>query len=161
MQPRRGGRSSRTRSAEGEHVPLGSGRGEGDLEGPVSDLTVLADQLVEPLFGDGAIARLVNVEAAGAIRRLAVDQHDEGDRLSGAALGAQHQIEIPPVEAVYDPAARLVQRRDLSLDRPVAGQRPLVELELWWRVIDGAAFRCDTAERGEATGPGIADVGLR
>jgi len=62
-----------SRLAEGEHIGLGAGVDKSDLKGSVGDPTDLADQLVEPLLGDGPIAPLVDVEPAGAVGRLAID----------------------------------------------------------------------------------------
>jgi hypothetical protein len=41
---------------------------EGDLEGAVGDPTVVTDQLVEPLLGDGPFALLVDVDPMATTR---------------------------------------------------------------------------------------------
>ena len=52
------------RSAEGESEGLGAGVEELDLERPVLDRPLLANELIEPLAGDGAYAIGVDVGAA-------------------------------------------------------------------------------------------------
>src|SRR5215218_3612019 len=69
----------RPRLAEGEGVRLDARVEEGDLEGPLGDRVGLADELVEPWFGKGAVALVVDVSAVGGSRRLPVDPHPEPD----------------------------------------------------------------------------------
>jgi hypothetical protein len=64
--------------SEGEHVGLDAGLKEGDLEGAIRDRSRLANQLIEPLLYDHAVARLVDVEPMRAVRRFSVDQKTEG-----------------------------------------------------------------------------------
>ena len=108
---------------EGEHVGLGAGVGEGDLERALGDRTVLADQLVEPLLGDGPGALLVDVEPA-ASRAAASRRPSPGSGFGRRRPGAQHQVDVAALEAVHDPAAGLVQGGDLLSHRPVAGRGP-------------------------------------
>jgi len=62
----------RTELAEGERVG-GHARGEErDLEGALGDPFGLADELVQPLPGDRAVALAVHVEAVGRAGRLPV-----------------------------------------------------------------------------------------
>jgi hypothetical protein len=51
--------------AEGERVGLGAGGGEGDLDGAVGDGAGVADELVQPLLRDGAVAVAVDVGSVG------------------------------------------------------------------------------------------------
>ena len=66
------------RSSEREHVRFEGGVEKLDVEAPVDDRTGLADQLVEALVGDGAVAVLVDVQAVSGTRRLPVDADPEG-----------------------------------------------------------------------------------
>src|SRR3954465_9568608 len=93
------------RLAEGEHVGLGAGVEEGDLEETVRDGAWLADKLVEPCIGDGALAALVGVEAVGGPGRLTVDQQPEPHRRS---LRSQDEVEIAGVKSIRDAAIRPV-----------------------------------------------------
>jgi hypothetical protein len=52
--------------SEGEGKDLHTGIEEHDLEGSLSHLTPLADELMEPRFGDRAVALLVDVDAPTA-----------------------------------------------------------------------------------------------
>ena len=56
---------------EGEHVGVGPGVEERDLDVPVNDRARLADHLVEPWLAHHSIAVLVNIEAVGTARWLA------------------------------------------------------------------------------------------
>ena len=47
--------------AESKRVGLNAGVGERDLEGAVGDGTLLTDELVQPLFGDRAVASGIDV----------------------------------------------------------------------------------------------------
>src|SRR5262245_52192338 len=59
-------------SAEGEAVGLGTGAEELDLERSLPDGARLADQLVQALVDEGALARRVHVEPVGVPGRSAV-----------------------------------------------------------------------------------------
>ena len=61
--------------AEGEGVGLNARVEEGDLEGVLADGATLADELVEPRFGDPAVAVVVDVDSVRGDRRLPVDAH--------------------------------------------------------------------------------------
>ncbi len=65
------------------------------------------------------------------------------------------------MKAKGDPAAGLVQRRDLLPHRPIARQGPLVQAELGWVHVEPAAVGVHAIGRSEARGPLVADVGLR
>src|SRR5512132_4096185 len=58
--------------AEGEGVGLDTGVEEGDLQGAVGDRAGLAQELVQPRLGEGAVALLVEVGAVGGTRGLVV-----------------------------------------------------------------------------------------
>ena len=64
---------------------------------------------------------------------------DPEAQLHTGGLGAQHEVDVAGVEAVRDPAAGLVQGRDLWSDRPVAGERPRVQRESVRLRVDAGA----------------------
>src|SRR5215217_6588593 len=66
--------------AEGEGVALDARVEEGDFEGAVADGAGLADDLVQPWFGDGAVALVVDVGSVGGTHGLAVQVHAEPHR---------------------------------------------------------------------------------
>ena len=66
-----------TASAEREGQRLHASIEELDLELSIDDRLRLADQLIQPLFDNGAVAALVHVETASRTRRLPVDRHAE------------------------------------------------------------------------------------
>jgi hypothetical protein len=59
--------NGRTRLAEGEGESLDA-RVERDFERPIEDRLRLADQLIQPLLDDRAVAVFVDVQAAGRSR---------------------------------------------------------------------------------------------
>ncbi len=79
------------------------------------DCAGLADQLVQPLLRDRALAGLVGIRAVIGTGRLAVDRHTEPDRLAVCAR-PEHEMQVAGVEAERDAARRAVERR-LSAER--------------------------------------------
>jgi len=78
------------------------------------------------LIGDGPEALLVHVVPMSGARRASVDEHAEADRRP--SRGRTHdEVHVARVEPVDDPPARLVRRRRAALERPRAGEGPLVE----------------------------------
>ena len=63
-------------------------------------------------------------------------------------LSAHHQVHVASVKATGDPAAGLVEGRDLLPHRPVARQGPLVQAEL---VVGRRRAGCDRAPRHRET----------
>jgi hypothetical protein len=101
--------------AEGERVSLNARVEEGDLEGTLGNGARLADELVEPRFGDRAVALVVDVGPVRGARRLPLDAHAEPH--GRPWRGRSHdQVQIPGVEAVDNPGRQ---------DRP----HPAAELE--------------------------------
>ena len=62
---------------EREHVDLNIGVEERDLEGVLGDRTRLADELVEPLFDNCAVAIPINVNPPRRSRRVPVEEYLE------------------------------------------------------------------------------------
>jgi hypothetical protein len=76
----------------------------------------------------GSVALLVHVEPMRVTGRLSVDEHAE--RHGPARLTRpQDEVDVAGVEAEGDSPIGPVQRARPPLDRPVAGERPLVELQ--------------------------------
>src|SRR3954447_4576728 len=114
-------------SAEREDVGPGAGLAERDLHRPFADRAGLADELVQAAVAEHAVPLLVDVHAGGRTRRLAVEEHAEGDRLAGS--GGQHEVGIASGEAEGDAAAGPAEHGVLALDRPLAGEGPVVGVQ--------------------------------
>ena len=63
--------------AEGKRIGFNAGVEERDLKGVLGDGTMLADELVQPRFEDGAVAIAVKVSAIGSARRVPVEEYLE------------------------------------------------------------------------------------
>ena len=115
--------------AEGEGVRVEAGVEEGDLDGALGDRWGWRIELVEPRFGDRALALLVDVEPVRCPGRPAVEADPEP--YWSVAFGRSHDdVHVPGVEAVGDRSLRRVEHDGLPLHRPVPGERPLVEPQL-------------------------------
>ena len=114
----------------------------------LGDGPALADELVHPRLGDGAVARLVDVEAVAIARRPTVEAHAEADR-GARRRRREDQVDVARLEAVRDRAAGRVEHRVLLADRPLAGERPVVERQTV------------AAPVAAALAAGVAQVGLR
>ena len=102
---------------------LDAGVEEFDFERPVLDRAGLADQLIQPLPGDGAVAIGVGVDAVVGAGRLAVQRHPEPHRLA-VGIRPQHQMQVAGMEAIDDLAIRgatpaKVGAMPASIDRPL------------------------------------------
>src|SRR6476659_7833117 len=113
-------------STEREHVGLDAGLEKSDLERPVVDPALLADELVEPRLGRDAVAALVDVAAVRAAGWTVV-QRDA--KAHGRLSRLEHEVEIAGMEAEGDATVRVVQHGALLADRPFAGQQPVVAPE--------------------------------
>jgi hypothetical protein len=94
-------------SAESERKSLYGRIEKLDLEPSISDGLWLSDQLVHPLFGNCAVALLVNVNSVSSAGRLAIDEHAKSHR-SSARCGSHHQMKIAGVKAVSYLSAGIV-----------------------------------------------------
>src|SRR3977135_353836 len=96
------------RSAERERKNLHARTEKLDLELAIGDGLRLSDQLVQPLFGNCALALLVNVNSMSCARRPSIDQHAKSH---GGPLGrrAHDEMKIAGVKAVRDASVGLVQ----------------------------------------------------
>jgi hypothetical protein len=114
--------------AECEHVCLDAGCEEGDVEGAVGDGSRLAEQLVEPLLGDGSAALFVNVESVSVAGRFAIDEYAERHR-STSRTRCHDEVDVAGVEAEKDSAAGAVEYARPTLDRPIPVEGPMVQIQ--------------------------------
>src|SRR5207244_13150900 len=89
-----------------------------DLELWIRDGRRLPDQLIQALFGHGAVALVVNVNSMSGARRPPIDEHakSHGRSLRGRA---HDEMKIAGVKAVRDPPVGLVQHNGLLTHRPI------------------------------------------
>jgi hypothetical protein len=149
-----------TAPAEGEGVGLDARVEEGDLEGALADRARLADELVEPRFGDRAVALVVDVDAVRGARRLPVEPHAEPHGRPPCCR-SHDQMEVAGVEAVGDPPVGSVQHDGLSVNRPVTSNGPMVEPQPRGDSVDLPRTQHRTVGRGEVLGALVAEVVLR
>src|SRR5713226_6437907 len=98
----------RSGSAECEHKRLHARIEKHDLELPISDRLRLSDQLIQPLFGNRAVALVVNVNSVSSAGRLSIDEHAKS--YGSSSHGRPHdEMKIAGVKAVRDPSVGLVQ----------------------------------------------------
>src|SRR5215510_3818355 len=97
-----------------------------DFELSVGGGIGLPDELIKPLFGHGAVAMLVNVNAVGPARRLSIDQHTKLDGCSRHCW-THDEVKIAGVEAIGDAPTGLVQCGGILFHGPIAEQCPLIE----------------------------------
>ena len=106
-------------SSEGEHEDLDARVKEFDLEQPAADLWGLTNELIHPLVVGGAVTALVDVDAVGPPRGLAVEAHPETyGRVPNR--WPHHEMEVTTVELIPDGPTRLIEQRGHQADRPVA-----------------------------------------
>src|SRR5215212_7995072 len=99
-------------SAERERKSLHARIEKLDLEASISNGLRLSDQLIQPLFGNRAVALVVNVNSVSSARRLSVDEHAKPHRGSSRCR-SHHEMKVAGVEAVRDPPVGLVQHGGL------------------------------------------------
>ena len=125
----------------------------------VSDVAFLADELIQPLAGDGPVAVGIGIHTVIGAGRFAVDGDAEAHRLAVAA-GPQHQMQVAGVEAIDDTAAGRIQRGALVGDGPVAGQAPGIQF-VDAGLIGVAHVAHRAAGRDEILGARVAEISLR
>ena len=101
---------------------------------------------MKALLGGDAASLLVDLETVTRRRRTAIEQNTEphGPR---SFWRPHYEMQIPAVKTVRDSPVRLVQRNRPFLDRPIAGERPLIQSQLAWHGVRSATARCDTPRR--------------
>src|SRR6516165_2473851 len=121
----RSGEPRRLWLPEREHVRLGAGLVEHDLERPVAHLAVLPHELVQAPLPQQPVPALVDIDAGGGAGSLAVDKHAEANRR--VRSGRQYEMRVARVEAVGDAPTGPVEHNILAPDRPLAGEGPVIE----------------------------------
>src|SRR5215204_2205650 len=147
-------------SAERERKSLHPRIEKLDLELSISDGLGLSDQLIQPLFGNRAVALLVNVDSVSSPRRLPIDEHAKSHGGSSRCR-SHHEMKIAGVKAVRDPPVGLVQHGGLSLHRPITRKGPMIEPQPRGDLIDTTLVQDCTTGRRKVLGALIADVVLR
>jgi hypothetical protein len=122
-------------SAERERKSLHARIEKLDLELSISDGLRLSDQLIQPLFGNRAVALGVNVNSVSSARRLSIDEHAKSHG-SSSRCRSHDEMKIAGVKAVRDPPVGLVQHSGLFLHRPITRKGPMIESQLCGGGID-------------------------
>src|SRR5262245_337514 len=131
-----------------------------DLEAAIHDWRGLTNELMQPLFGNGAVAGGIDIEAVRGARRLAVDRHAKAYRVL-ATRRSHDQVKVTRVELIRDSAVGTIRNRRLPADRPFTVERPLIQGKARRRRVHAAAILLDAAARGEVLCPFVADVVFR
>jgi hypothetical protein len=93
-------------SAERERKSLHPRIEKLDLELSISDGLGLSDQLIQSLFGNRAVALLVNVYSMSTIRRLSIDEHAKWHRQT-SRWGSHHEVNVARMEPDRNPSGCL------------------------------------------------------
>jgi hypothetical protein len=92
-----------------------------DLELSVSDGLPLSDQLLQPLFGNPAVALIVNVTSVSIARRLSIDEHAKSRGIASRCQ-SHDEVKIAGLEAIRDSSGGLIEESKLFLHRQITGQ---------------------------------------
>src|SRR5437867_2112132 len=111
-------------SAEREHKCLHARIEKLDLELSIGDGLRLSDQLIQPLFGNRAVALVVNVNSVTSARWLSIDEHAKSHG-SSSRCRPHDEMKIAGVKAVRDPPVGFVQHRGLLPHRPLTRKGPV------------------------------------
>src|SRR6266851_9408037 len=131
-----------------------------DLELSISNGLRLSDQLIQPLFGNRAVALIVNVTSVSLARRQSIDEHAKSYR-SSSRRWSHDQMKIAGVKAVHDAPVGFVQHRGLSLHRPITGKGPMIEREACGGSIDARLVQDCTTGRRKVLGARVSDIVFR
>src|SRR2546421_9140172 len=112
-------------SAEGECVGLGAGLEERDLQGPLAHRAGLAHKLVHAARVQLTLTVLVHVQAFGAPRTFAIDEHAERDRVVRTRI--QNEVCVACVVPEDDAPPGLAEDEALRPDRPRPVEGPTVQ----------------------------------
>src|SRR5688572_12397909 len=144
-------------SAERESKNLHARTEKLDLELALGDGIGLSDQLIQPLFGDCAVALLVNVYSVSHARRLSVDQHAKSHGRFWLRR-AHYEMKITRVKTIRDGSIRLVQHDGLVLDGPIARKRPIIQAQPRGEFINAWRFQDRPAGRRKVLCALIPDI---
>src|SRR5712691_874669 len=112
-----GRRSPRQRSTKGERKRLHARFEKLDLELAIGDGLRLPDQLMQPLFGNGTVALLVDIDSVRSARWLSIDEQAKSH--GGSRRRRPHdEVKIAGMKTIGDPTVGFVQRGGLFPDRP-------------------------------------------
>jgi hypothetical protein len=81
---------------------------------------------MQALFDNGPVAVRIDVEAVRLTWSLRVDGDTKMDR-ELSPRRTHHEMKVPRMKAIHDPAIGTARSRRLSTHRPLAGQRPFIE----------------------------------
>src|SRR5260370_9985322 len=126
-----------------------------DLELAIGDGFRLSDQLIQPLFGNRAVALVVHVDAVGSARRPSVDKHAKAHERSSRRR-PHHEMEIAGVKAARDAPTGLVQDSGLFLHGPITRKGPLIRPEPRGGSIDTTLSHSCATGGAKILGPLIA-----
>src|SRR5258708_38417808 len=147
-------------SAERERESLHARIEKLDLELSISNGPRLSDQLIQPLFGNRAVALVVNVNSVSSARRLSIDEHAKSHG-SSSRRRSHDEMKIAGMKAVRDPSVGLVQHGGLFLHRPITRKGPMIESQPRGGSIAARLVQYCTAGRRKVLGALIADIVFR
>src|SRR3712207_3709069 len=130
-----------------------------DLELSISNGLLLPDQLVQPLFGNGTAAPLVDVGSVSGARPLSVDEHAKRHRRTSLCR-SHHEVHVARVEPDRYPSGCLLEHRRVLGERPAPRRGPLVQAQPRWLGIVVGLVEALTVRRGEAVRAPVAQVRL-
>ena len=145
--------------AEGEREGLDVPIQELDLKQAINDRLRLPDELIRARLSHYAISRAVEVGPASGACGLSIQKYPES---SGSFLNWRRhdQVKIARMKAVGDPSVGLVQRNVLPPHRPVARERPVVQIQSSRGGIRVSLIKNHPAGRREILSLIVADVVL-
>src|SRR5580658_4477178 len=88
----------------------------------------LTNQLIQTLLLDDAGPALIRVRTVTGTGSSTIELHAKPDRLSTCPR-TQHEVQIPSVETVHDPARGGSEQRLLRINGPRPSQRPLIQVQ--------------------------------
>src|SRR5574341_717674 len=99
-----------------------------DLELSIHDGFRLPDELVQPWFGNRAVALVVHVNSMSSSRRLPIHQHAKWHGRSWHCR-SHDKMKIAGVKAIRNPPVGLVQHHGLSPHCPITQKTPLIKVQ--------------------------------
>ena len=83
---------------------------------------------MEPLLGEGSAALFVGVESVSVAGRVTIDEYAERHG-STSRTWCHDEVDVAGVEAEEDSAAGAVENTRPTLDRPIPGEGPMVQIQ--------------------------------
>src|SRR2546421_1703985 len=147
-------------SAERERKRLHARIEELNLELWVGEGGRLSDQLIQALFGNRAVALVVDVDPVSSAWRLSIDEHAKSHG-SSSYRRSHDEMKVARVKTVRDPPAGLVEHDGVFLHRPVAGEGPVIELHPCRSSIDARLVQHCSTRRDEVLCALVAEIVFR